>query len=399
MTSTPTTTPTAASRWGRSDGTLYASSWYISVDSTESICDRFVDYGDVLADKWYSGAARNLAPCETDCCGEDSWDYLIAGMTTGPGEDFTWAPAGEPTHLRICGCTSIDTNSVLWAIDGEFYDVTDGSVGTLWSYEDCAAKKGPVLTSPADGAILDCDVCATCDVTPFTLKWDRICLACSWDIEIMDEDGNVILEYLDEDIDGDPPEYYFDETGLYCGNTYTWHVREANTETGECVHSPWSETWSFTIAASSGDAVKLIAPEAGAMGVPLTGVGFTWSSVSKATSYSFVLSANADLSGALATSDQSGTAYSYTGTLDNETSYYWQVTAWKGSVMLSQSNIGTFSTSPEEVIIEPPAPGEAPVINIPGKQTITPSFIYAIIGIGAGLAAVVIVLIVRARRP
>ena len=67
--------------------------------------------------------------------------------------------------------------------------------------------------------------------------------------------------------------------------------------------------------------------------------------------------------------------------------------------MLSQSDIGTFSTAPEEVIIEPPAPGEPAVINIPGKQTITPTFIYAIIGIGAALAAVVIVLIVRTRRP
>ena len=98
-------------------------------------------------------------------------------------------------------------------------------------------------------------------------------------------------------------------------------------------------------------------------------------------------------------SDQSGTAYSYTGTLDNETSYYWQVTAWKNGIMLSQSNIGTFSTAPEEIIVEPPAPGPAPVINIPGTTQIAPNWIYAIIGIGAGLAAAVIVLIVKSRSP
>jgi hypothetical protein len=41
----------------------------------------------------------------------------------------------------------------------------------------------------------------------------------------------------------------------------------------------------------------------------------------------------------------------------------------------------------------------APVINIPAAQQITPTWIYAIIGIGAALAVVVIVLIVRTRRP
>ena len=395
---------------GRSDGTLYASSYFIPIDSSECLCDRFVNYNDSY-DESYSGVARNLTPCETDCCGTDIWDYLIAGLTAQSfpaiGEWFDI----EPSSLRICGCTSIDTNSVLWAIDSWWYDVTDGSDGTLWSYEDCAAKKGPVLTSPADEAIVACDACATCDGAPLTFKWERMCLACSYDIEIMDEDGNTIVTIDELEITGSPPELYWDglvkadtdgcTTGdqkpLSCGSTYTWHVREANTETDECVHSPWSETWSFTIEASSANAVQLIAPEVGAMGVSLSGVGFSWTSVPEATSYSFVLSANADLSSALATSDQSGTAYAYSGTLDYEVAYYWQVTAWKDGIMLSQSDIGTFSTAPEEIIIEPPPPGEPAVINIPPTQQITPTFIYAIIGIGAALAAVVIVLIVRSR--
>jgi len=41
----------------------------------------------------------------------------------------------------------------------------------------------------------------------------------------------------------------------------------------------------------------------------------------------------------------------------------------------------------------------APVINIPPAQQITPTWIYAIIGVGAALAIVVIVLIARTRRP
>jgi len=403
-------TPYSGIAIGVSDGTLYASSYAIGVDASESVCTRFVDWDAALQDEFYSGVARNLTPCETDCCGEDSWDYLIAGLSSASAALPTEYFNAEPSALRICGCTDIDTPSILWAIDwrgnDNDYDVTDGTPGTIWSYEDCAAKKGPILTSPADEAILDCDVCATCDVNPFTLKWERMCLACSYDIEIMDEDGNLIWSQVDIDISGDPPELYTasadltDELSLQCGNTYTWHVREANTstgETGECVHSPWSETWSFTIAASASEAVALIAPEAGAVGVQQSNVGFTWSSVSQATSYRFVLSPNADLSGALEIADQSVTAYAYSGTLNYGDSYYWQVTAWKDSTMLSQSDIGTFSTAPEEVVIEPPAP---PVINIPAQPGVTqeqivPTWIYAVIGIGAALIVVVIVLIVR----
>jgi hypothetical protein len=41
----------------------------------------------------------------------------------------------------------------------------------------------------------------------------------------------------------------------------------------------------------------------------------------------------------------------------------------------------------------------APVINIPAAEKITPIWIYAVIGVGAALTALVIVLVVRSRRP
>ena len=121
-------------------------------------------------------------------------------------------------------------------------------------------------------------------------------------------------------------------------------------------------------------------------------------SVYDATSYSFVLSASPDLSGALASADVTGTAYSYADTLDYETTYYWQVTAWKDGTMLSQSDIGTFAVAAEEIIVEPPAPTPAPEINIPPVQQVTPTWMYVVIAIGIALIVVVIVLIVRSRR-
>jgi hypothetical protein len=273
--------------------------------------------------------------------------------------------------------------------------------GALWSYEDCAAKAGPNLTAPADGAVLDCEACAGCGAAPFTLKWERMCNACSYDIEIMDEDGNVITDWVDKTLTGDPPSLYVDYLGIQCGRTYTWHVRMADTSC-ECVHSPWSETWTFTIASSSLDAVKLIAPKNGELDLPISDVGFSWTEVPKGTSYSFALSPNANLTSALVSQEVSGTAFKFAGPLGYDKVYYWQVKAWKGTTLLSTSSIGVFHTMAKAVEPPPPLvvePAPAPVLQIPPAQQITPTWIYAMIGIGAALAVVVIVLIVRTRRP
>jgi len=387
----------------RTGGTLYASSYRIGVDSTKDLCEdgRFTDTGDGL----YSGMARNLDPCETACCGNEDWDYLICGLgdpPKGPDEYFNV----QPSSLKICGCLSIGTNSILWAIDWSDYDVRDGSgdndgCGGLWSYEDCAAKSGPTLTSPADDAVIDCDPCASCDGAPFTLKWERMCNACSYDIQIMDEEGNVIVEWVDEEITGNPPSLYVDEGGIQCGSTYTWHVREANTDC-ECIHSPWSETWTFTISVGAVDALKLLSPANGDSGISTMGVGFSWTSVVHADSYQFVLSPNANLSGALVSETLSGTAFNYTGSLDYETVYYWQVKAFKGNVLLTTSSTGVFTTAVKPVPPKDPVVVEVPpaqTIEIPPAEYITPTWIYAVIGIGAALIVVVIVLIVRTRRP
>jgi hypothetical protein len=405
-------------------GALYASCFYIPIDN-DPVPDgdycldrRIVDIDDPGGfDTLRSGVARNLTPCETACCGTEDWDYLICGLGDGPTEYFM----AMPSALRLCGCLSADTNSILWAIDWISYDVTDGSDGALWSYEDCAAKHGPTLTAPADGSVIDCEACEGCGASPFTLKWERLCLACSYDIQIMDEDGNLIVEWVDKTITGDPPELYVDSGSIYleletdgttiylptgegvleCGNTYTWKVREANTSC-ECVHSPWSETWTFTVAVGSVDAIKLLAPTGGALGVPISNIGFSWSSVPDASSYSFVLSGNAALTGALVSQDLSSTAFNFVGPLDYGKSYYWQIKAWKDSVLLTTSMVGVFSTMAEPEEAPPPVEvttTPAPTLEIPPAEQITPTWIYAVIAVGAVLVILVIVLIVRSRRP
>ena len=138
------------------------------------------------------------------------------------------------------------------------------------------------------------------------------------------------------------------------------------------------------------------------MDVPVENIGFSWTAVRNATSYSFVLSPNANLAGALVSQDMSTTAFNFVGPLDYSKAYYWQIIAWQDGTRLTTSSIGVFNTMAMPVAPQPPVVVEqqpAPVINIPAAQQITPVWIYAIIGIGAALAVVVIVLIVRTRRP
>ena len=98
----------------------------------------------------------------------------------------------------------------------------------------------------------------------------------------------------------------------------------------------------------------------------------------------------------------STTAFNYVGPLDYSKAYYWQIIAWQDGTRLTTSSIGVFNTIAKPAAPTPPVVVEeqpAPVINIPPAEKITPTWIYAIIGIGCALAVVVIVLIVRTRRP
>ena len=156
----------------------------------------------------------------------------------------------------------------------------------------------------------------------------------------------------------------------------------------------------------------LTAPEAGATGMPTTNVPFTWASVTDATSYKLVLSANADLSEPIAVKTAAGTAYTFTGTLENSTPYYWQVTAYEADSIEGKSDVSTFLTAsgveetgttvevtvpaPEVTVQAPPAPEVT--VEVPTTAPATPAYIWVIIIVGALLVIAVIVLIVRTRR-
>jgi hypothetical protein len=190
----------------------------------------------------------------------------------------------------------------------------------------------------------------------------------------------------------------------------------------------------------------------------LTNIPFAWAPVTGATSYTFVLSKNADMSSPVVTQNTTATAYTYTGTL-TAGPYYWQVSASEGSKSVTgtfiaaappattatitstipgvtttiaptttiqtsvvittvTTNVTNTTTTQPIVISTLPAPTytfttitqpaasitftNPPATTITTQKveftSITPAWIYVIIGIGAVLIIVVIVLVVRTRR-
>lgn len=365
----------------------------------------YASYIVEVGSDWYTGIARCLTPAEEKCCEAWDWDFLHESLPEVGDAAFPVAFALEPSALKICG------DPFLWAIDA--WDYYDGDltqydespykyIGRLWQYEDCFSKDAPALLSPADDAMVPADPCY-CWNDDFTLKWERQCNACSYNLQIsLDADftelkvnwnGKYPGTCLEKDWtpeSGKNPTYLVRNFALgtgSCGTTFYWRVRSADAETDEIIHSPWSEVRSFTVEAGTESAIDLINPSNGATNIPLNGVVFTWSAVPDVDTYDITLT---DAAGASVDSKTGITGTSYAlpdGKLQNDTSYTWQVKAMKGGKVLSASSTATFSSLP-------PAPAAPEVPPPPG----TPSWVWVVIGIGAVLVITVIVLIFRTRR-
>jgi hypothetical protein len=382
-------------------GVIYAS--YIGDRSATSTCWQGVKH-------WSTGVARRLYPAEEVICGEcGEWDYLTVGLTS---ELFNMMPDA----LKICGCIDATTNSKLFAIDGHTYDMAKAQDGTVWTFEDCYAKHAPDLTSPVDGFVVPADPCS-CYSAPFTLVWERLCDACSYDIAFALDEGftmpvtvNGGADLTDIVIAGTIPSFSIlgGAAGeLSCETTYYYRVRAADAETCQIIHSWWSETRSVTIAPSvEAGIITLVSPVPGATGVGTKNVGFSWDLTAEADAFDWVLDDNADLSSPVESKNVTATACTYTGTLSYGTTYYWQVKAYNEGVPISTSAIGTFTTAvqgafccPQDgLCFDTQALLQAHIADAHPAQPQTPIWVWVVIAIGAVLVIVVIVLIFRTRR-
>jgi hypothetical protein len=371
-------------------GVLYASYIGDTFGSNWSSSDDYFNCWKGNAQDYSTGVARCLTPAADISCEKCiEWDYLTVGLTGD--ESFLMMPQA----LKICGCTDFTTTPKLYAIGSEFvngnpyYDMCKAKEGTVWKFEDCYAKQAPELLAPANNTTIKAD--CWCNNLPFSLNWGGVCDACYYDVQLaLDPAFTDVVAQWDyqeggKDILGATGLSFVVPNWLTCQVTYYWRVRAHEASTCQIIHSWWSDMGTITVAPSADQGtITLVAPESSSTDVAVKNVGFSWSLQATANKFVWKLSTNADLSSPINSQTLTTTAYNQ-GTLSYNTTYYWQVTAYKDSIPVSTSAVGTFRTM------------EQPTTPTTTTQA-TPTWVWVVIAIGAVLVIVVIVLIFRTRR-
>ncbi len=360
------------------------------------------------------GVLRSLNP-DT----EDADDVVFERIGPGLVDGET-----ELRHLWLTCDTSDDgcAENVLWSL--EQYDE---SPENIWVYEDTLAQP-VVLNTPVEGQKVGTTGKAT-------LSWKELCGADCYEVslysycpECPDQKLEVplCLDCAPTDDVACGPEVECTHLGVYAtdlfidgitccpcteetcivvddldpGTTYYWQVRVCQ---GNPTLSKWSEERTFITALPAVDFELLCSPECGGQNVIIT-PNFSWQPVEEATGYEVELAPTETFTAGVIKGKTTVNAWACTATLDYATTYYWRVRAEKDGIYSDWSTC-LFTTMekpvpptpPVEVVTPPAQP--APVVQIPAAEMITPTWIYAMIGVGAALAIVVIVLIVRTRRP
>jgi len=359
---------------------------------------------------WFTGVARSLERDIDVCTTCLTWDFLHEGLDLDEESFEVW-----PDALKICGCLTPDSNTHLFAIDDDDYDICENEYGSVWTFEDCYAKKAPEITYPADGAVIPADPCS-CYNAPFTLTWDDLCDACHYELQFaLDEDFDNAMPVISLPLEGSTAITSLlvpggeNGAGLSCETTYYLRVRASGAATDEVIHSWWSDPIEITIAPSvegGYSTINLVAPAPGALNQPTKNVGFSWDILATVDAFDWVLDDNADLSSPVDSKNLTTTACTYTGTLSYGTTYYWQVTAYNEGALLSTSAVGTFTTAAQGefccpqcgLCFDTQAELQAHIADEHPAQPATPFWVWIVIAIGAVLVIVVIVLIFRTRR-
>jgi len=281
----------------------------------------------------------------------------------------------------------------------QIWTLESGSTSRIWTYTDRLTGK-TTLNSPANNASVG-------RIGQATLVWTAMPTATYYQIQI--STVNTFASTLVDTVSGLMATSYV-AAGLDNGITYYWRVRSAHTgltPAGKAA-SNWSDTWAFTMGLGAAQwdpfvPAERVNPIPASYNVPLRPT-FLWNPADWATGYEFVLSKAADFSNPIYTFTGATalkiTAFVADKDLEFGTDYYWKVTAISAT---SKSNTayGSFRTMLQPTVA-PPGPTltvPAPVnITIPPQQNITPTWIWAIVIIGAVLVIAVIILIVTTRR-
>jgi photosystem II stability/assembly factor-like uncharacterized protein len=353
------------------------------------------------------GVFRSLNPDAEDA-DDVVFEELWEGLDPGTQLRNLWLT----TDVSDEGCTE----NVLWSLewDDQACDYCERAGPDIWVYEDTLAQP-VVLNMPVDEQKL-------AKTTEATLSWKELCGADCYEVSLYAYCAECPDQKLAKDLclECSPVDDVVCGTKVTCnydccpctsdtcivvkdldpGTTYYWQVRVCQ---GKPRLSKWSELRSFTTALLPVPFVDLCSPACGSQDIILT-PNFAWGAVEGATGYEVQIAPTETFTAGVIKGKTEVNAWVCPETLEYATTYYWRVRAEKDSIY-SDWTYCMFTTMPEPVAPTPPVtveqvpPSPAPVINIPPAKMITPTWIYAIIGVGAALAIVVIVLIVRTRRP
>jgi len=362
-----------------SEGKIYrwtiegSTSWRELSPGPERFCG-LAEKGGALYGAYGSGVVRTLIPHEQTVT-EADWDSLTVGLASG----VTFR-AGS---LRATSNEAID----LWAIDDRSYDFSHDK-GCLWVYSDTFVLQAPWPTSPAIRELLSCDPC-TCEARTFCFRWRELPSTEKYELWIaLDEEFNYVVAKAENITPANPSSPGWcsltSSFRFVCGKTYYWKVRGCATTEGESIHSRWSPPMHFTVKTCSSIEGMHIAP---ILKVPQSGSRdvsrspcFSWLGFPHTTKYEFILARDADLTQVVVKEEVPSSAYIYSGELDWDTTYFWQVKAIE-PVPSEPSVIGVFTVMPQ-----PSTPAMVVPVTPP-----TPFWIWLIIGILALLDIVIIV--------
>jgi len=306
--------------------------------------------------------------------GGPSWPTPVTGLTISRNGSFyfsdTWgtyvrwasASAGldpavsfginSTTRLRICGGLIAGDPITIWLIDQRPYNPPQGGI---WRYMDTLAWNGPVPTAPISDATVPYDPVSG-RAGEINLTWQPASLSRGYQIQIAkDEDFALELANIGADWLGPfytPPD--LDAPALVIppgggtvtdvnGNTWTvpsfeanhsyyWRVIVRDVATGDAIQSPWSWREIFTVQAGLPTTHRyygpqLLSPDNGCIGCPVKPLSFSWSPFQGTQRYKFVLAKNAAITDIVVETESSTPSYSYEGTLDYDTTYFWRIMA------------------------------------------------------------------------
>jgi hypothetical protein len=317
----------------------------------------------------------------TDAVGDVVFENVIAGL------------AGTETFVGNLRLTA--GSNVLYSID------TAAAVD-LCTYTDTLAK--PVaLESPANASGLD-------NTTRVSFDWEDLNADTVVQYQIWVNEEDDFPAATDEQVGTvvPPSDLVADNAVTWraalAGTSYNWKVRVA---LGQPYLSRWSEAWSFTTQLGQVAAPIQVSPAPGAQDIIISPT-FDWLAVGGANSYEIQIAPNdMFLASEFITSGTSNAnAWAIDVTLDYDTPYYWRVRGLKDGAPVGDWVVSIFRTIEEPAAPMPPvvveqAPAQPTPVIEPTPvsiEEIAPTWIYAIVGIGAALAIVVIVLIVRTRK-